>query len=119
LSAVATSGFTDGHGTIDITGGSFRLGAATFQIEPLEIGAADQSSATLRAVSTTDAGKIEWSLSLANVGHEFHPHLSSASLSPEEILARVFFGKAVQELSPEEKKEIGTKRAIYFPLPEQ
>ena len=119
LSAVATSGFTDGHGTMNITGGSFRLGAATFQVEPVEFGAADQSSATLRAVSTSDAGKIEWSLPLANPSHEFHPRFSSPSLSPEEILAHVFFGKSAQDLSSEEKKEIDSKRAIYFPPPEQ
>ncbi|HEY3898439.1 MAG TPA: hypothetical protein VGM54_07490 [Chthoniobacter sp.] len=119
LSAVATSGFTDGHGTINITGGNFRLGAATFQIEPEEFGAPEQSSATLRAVFTSDAGKIEWSLPLANLGHEFQPRFSSPSLSPEEILAHVFFAKAAQDLSPEEKKEVDSKRSIYFPLPEQ
>jgi hypothetical protein len=119
LSAVATSGFTDGHGTINITGGSFRLGAATFQIEPVEFDAADQSNVTLRATFTSDAGKIEWSLPLTNLSHEFHPHVRGTGLSQEEILARVFFGKPAQELTAEEKKEIESKRSIYFPPPEQ
>ncbi|MEZ0255422.1 MAG: hypothetical protein ACAI37_09085, partial [Chthoniobacter sp.] len=36
LSAAAAPGFSDGNGSMKILGGSFRLGASTFQIQPLE-----------------------------------------------------------------------------------
>jgi len=119
MSAVATSGFTDGHGTMNITGGSFRLGVATFQIEPVEFAAAEQSGTTLQAVCSTDAGKIVWALPLASLGKEFHPRLRSTGMPPEEILARVFAGKPYADLNDQEKKKIDARRAVYFPTPEQ
>jgi hypothetical protein len=119
LSAVATSGFSDGHGTVKITGGNFRLGAATFQIEPVEFTTAEQSRVKLQAADTTDAGKIIWSVPLANLGKEYHPHLASPGMKPEDIIARVFAGKAYEELTPEEKKAVDDRKQTYFPTPEQ
>ena len=119
LSAVATSGFTDGQGSVNITGGSFRLGMATFQIEPLQFETSDQSGVTLQAVASTDAGKITWSLPLSNLAKDYHPRLSATGIPPEEVLASVFVGKPYAELTPEEKKAVDARRPIYFPPPEQ
>jgi len=119
LSAVATSGFDDGGGSMKIVGGSFRLGVLTFQIEQVEFTKMEEYGTKLRAVSKTDAGDILWTLPLANFGEEFHPKLSCTGLAPTEIVARVFAGKPYQELSPEEKPAIDARVPIYFPPTEK
>jgi hypothetical protein len=53
------------------------------------------------------------------VGQEFHPHFISPGMSPEDILARVFTGRAYAELSAEEKKTVDARRAAYFPALEK
>jgi hypothetical protein len=115
LSAVATSGFSDGGGTLKIIGGSFRLGASTFQIEPVEFNKAEQSGAIVQAVLKTDAGNIVWALPLANIGQEFHPHFICPGLSPAEILAQVFAGRPYGQLSADEKQAVEARLPAYFP----
>jgi len=90
---------------------------ATFQIEPLEFGAEEQSGAILQAVLKTDAGNIVWALPLADVGREFHPHFISTGMFTEEILARVFAGRPYGQLSAEEKQAVDARRPAYFPSP--
>ena len=114
LSAVAISGFSDGNGTIKIVGGSFHLGASTFQIEPVEFSKEEQSGAILQAVLKTDAGIIVWALPLANFGQEYHPHFICPGLAPSEILAHVFAGRYYGELNAEEKQAIDAKLPAYF-----
>lgn len=120
LNAVAAPGFTNGNGTMKIEGGSFRLGVATFQIEPLEFTKAGQSSAVLQAVFKTDAGNILWQLPLAHFGDEYHPLLMSPGMTATEILSRVFVGRPYEQLSADEKKAIDARvpvyeKPVYFP----
>ncbi|MDQ3621699.1 MAG: hypothetical protein M3463_04305 [Verrucomicrobiota bacterium] len=105
-------------GPLKIVSGSFRLGVATFQIEPAEFAAADRANATVQAVLRTVAGEIRWSLPLKDVPIQFRPRLSaSAELAPAEILARVFAGKPHAELDAEEKRAIDVQLPVYFPVP--
>lgn len=105
-------------GPLKIVSGSFRLGVVTFQIEPAEIAAADQSKAALHAVLRTGAGEIRWSLPLKNWPVECRPVFSSQpELPPTEILARVFAGKRYAELSAEEKRGIDARLPVYFSTP--
>lgn len=119
LNAVATSGYSDGTGTMKIVGGSFRLGTATFQIEPVEFTKAEQEHAVLEAVSKSTAGEIHWALPLGNFGNEFRPRFLKSSLPPNEILAQVFTGKSYGELSADEKKSIDARIPVYFPSTEK
>jgi len=114
LSATAAPGFSEGNGSMKIAGGSFRLGASTFQIQPLELTKAAQNGASLKAVLKTDAGSITWELPLANFGDEYHPQLTSPGMEPREAVSRVFTGRSYQQLSAEEKKEIDARVPVYF-----
>jgi len=106
------------NGSVKIVGGRFRLGVATFEIEPAEIAAADQPKASLNAVLRADAGEIRWSLPLNDVPIHFRPRFSSdAGLAPTEILARVFAGKTYADLSAEEKRAIDARLPVYFSTP--
>lgn len=119
LSAEAAPGFSDGNGSMKISGGSFRLGASTFQIQPLEFTKAAQNGASLKAVLKTDVGNITWELPLANFGDEYHPQLTSPAMEPREAVSRVFTGRSYQQLSAEEKKEIDARVPVYFPTAEK
>lgn len=115
VSAVATAGFADGSGSMKIAGGSFRLGVAKFQIQPLEFTKADQNAAVLKAVLKTDAGEIVWELPLANFGDDYRPRLTSPGMPPEEAVSRVFTGRSYQQLSPEERKAVDERVEVYIP----
>jgi len=122
LDAVAGPGFATGNGTMKITGGSFRLGVATFQIQPLEFTKAGLSGAVFQAVFKTDAGDILWQLPLARFGDEYHPRLMSQGMATTEILSRVFAGRPYEQLTAEEKKAIDARvpvyeKPVYFPPP--
>jgi len=113
LSAVASPGFVDRNGTMKIAGGSFRLGASTFQIQPLEFSKAVQNVMSLKAVLKTEAGSITWELPLANLGDEYHPHLSSPDMAPKDAVSRVFTGHPYSQLNAEQKKEIDARVPVY------
>jgi len=114
LNAVVGKGFEEGNGTMKIVDGSFRLGTATFEVQPLEFSKAALEHINLKAVAKTDAGNITWSLPLAKFGSEYHPTLAGQEMSPGDVLAHIFAGKPYDQLSAEEKKTIDARIPVYF-----
>ncbi|EDY17679.1 hypothetical protein CfE428DRAFT_4718 [Chthoniobacter flavus Ellin428] len=114
LNAVVAKGFEEGNGTMKIVDGSFRLGTTTFEVQPLEFSKAALAQINLKAVAKTDAGNITWSLPLAKFGSEYHPSLAAQGMSPGDVLAHLFAGKAYAELSADEKKTIDARIPVYF-----
>lgn len=119
LNAVIAPGFDAGNGTMKIVDGSFRLGTAKFEIQPVEFAKAALAHLNLKAVAKTDAGAIMWSLPLANFGTEYQPRLIAAGMPQTEILAQIFAGRPYEQLSAEEKKAIDARVPVYFPAVEK
>lgn len=119
LTVARTGGLGSEPGKIKVVGGSFRLGAATFEVEPLVFSEGQQAGVILQAVANTEAGKIVWALPLAEFGKEYHPHFINTGLPPEEVLARVFAGKPYAQLDAQEKRAVEARRAVYFPATEK
>jgi hypothetical protein len=115
LNLAAGQGLAGEGRRVKVIGGSFQLGVATFEIQPLEFAEAERAGTILQAILKSAAGNIVWALPLADFPHDYHPHFISTGLSPEETLARVFAGKSYGELSADEKQTVDERRPIYFP----
>ena len=105
-------------GTVQIASGSFRLGVATFQIQPGKIDKDNDDDSEIVAVARVGADEIRWHLPLSNWPEEYRPNFSSdPELPPNEILARILAGKQYADLTPEEKQAVDVRVPAYFPKP--
>lgn len=106
-------------GPTKVTGGSFVLGKATFAIDPVEIEKDNDGKATLRATTRVEGNEIHWSLPLDEIPFYFRPTFTAnPEMSPKQILAHVFAGKPVDDLSDDEKAAIEARVPVYFPTKE-
>jgi hypothetical protein len=104
---------------LELRGGSFKLGVRTFEIQPAKWGlpAGEVPASLLRAISREGAEEIWYELLADNGAEEirpFRPRLTAKpALSPQDTLARVFYGKDFADLTPAEQEDIKKKQSSF------
>ena len=103
-------------GPVKIGAGSFKLGVRVFQITPGTFGkgeAADPNHLVL-AVSHSDDDEISYELLPQQTPGSFNGRLvSKPPLSPQDTVARVFYGKLYSELEAADQKSVDRKTPFF------
>jgi len=103
--------------------GAFRLGLNWFEIQPTEWerSAEEMKTNTVTAISHAGSATLKYELLLPQQPWAVSQRLTAQpDLSPDELLARIYFGKKYAELTTNQQTVVGSKKAGFtgFDLPE-
>lgn len=107
---------------LKIGAGSFKLGVRAFQIKPGTFGAGEaaDSNHLVLAVSRSQDDEISYELLPQDTPGSVNARLvAKPPLSPQDTVARVFFGNLYSELQPADQKSVDQKLPLFSGSPQK
>ncbi len=108
--------------SLEIRGGSFKLGKRTFTVTPQKLERVAEAKRISTTLATSDEGGIPMNYDIVVVGNEQgiptvgQQVTSTPPMSPHEVLAQLFYAKSVTELSDAEQQELEKTTVSFRPI---
>ena len=108
--------------SLEIRGGSFKLGKRTFVITPQKLERLAEDNRISTTLATSDEGGIQMSYGITVLDNEHgvpaicQQITANPPMSPREVLAQLFYAKSVTELSESEQQELDKISASFRPI---
>ncbi|MEI8380923.1 MAG: hypothetical protein WCJ09_12395 [Planctomycetota bacterium] len=108
--------------SLEIRGGSFKLGKRTFVITPQKLEHLAEAKRISSTLATSDEGGIQMSYGVAVMENDHgvpaisQQITSNPSMTPREVLAQLFYAKSVADLSESEQQELDKISASFRPI---
>lgn len=108
--------------SLEIRGGSFKLGQRTFVITPQKLEHLNEAKRISTTLATSDEGGIQLSYGIALMENDHgvpaisQQIISNQTMTPREVLAQLFYAKSIAELSESEQQELEKISASFRPI---